>query len=144
MNADDILSISSSFVNLQCMIDICTEYGLIIGVTFDHLKSNFLAIYPRSCQLPISSLSVNGFNLLWIIKMHNLRIHITNYCKNLCDVSECITKFYGCVHSMTALIGNNNELVACEILEKQCSPMLFYSLNAICIANNIRDTISKA
>ena len=31
---------------------------------------------------------------------------------------ERFIKFYGSVHSMTVHIGNNNELVALEILEK--------------------------
>ena len=45
-------------------------------------------------------------------------------------------------HSMTAHINNNNELVALEILEKQCSRVLFYGENVTCVANKIRDTIS--
>ena len=67
MQADDLL-LSSSIVNLQCMINICTEYGLIMGITFGHVKSNCLAIYPHSNHLPVSSLNVNGVNLLWVKK----------------------------------------------------------------------------
>ena len=76
--------------------------------------------------------------------MHYLGIYITSDCKNLFDVSEWITKLYGSVPAMAAHIGNNNELVALEISEKQCLPVLFYGLNAICITNNFRNTVSKA
>ena len=44
---------------------------------------------------------------------------------------------------MTAHFSNNNELVALRILEKQCLPVLFYGLNAICIADKIRNTVVK-
>ena len=75
--------------------------------------------------------------------MHYLGIYIKNDCKNLFDVCERITKFYDNVHSMTAHFSNNNELVALRILEKQCLPVLFYGLNAICIADKIRNTVVK-
>ena len=52
MYADDLLLMSCSIVNLQCMIDNCAEYGLIKGITFSHVKSNCLAIYPYSSYLP--------------------------------------------------------------------------------------------
>ena len=80
-------------------------------------------------------------------KMRFLGIYSTGDCKNLFDVwhlSERITKFYASVHSMWVHIGNNNELLALEILEKQCSSVLFYGLNAVCITNKIKDTVSKA
>ena len=120
MYADDLLLMSGSIVNLQCMINICTEYGLIRSITFDHVKSNCLAIYPHSSHLPVFSFNINGVNLLWMTKIPYLGIYITSDCKNSFDVSECITKFYGSVHAITALICNNNELVALEILVKQC------------------------
>ena len=72
---------SSSIVNLQRMIDICTEYGLIMGITFGRVKSNGLAIYPHSKHLPFSSLHVNGGNLLWVTKMRYLGIYIYMYYK---------------------------------------------------------------
>ena len=59
-------------------------------------------------------------------------------------MSERIAKFYGSVHTMTAHIGNDSELVALEILVKQCSPVFFYGLNAIYITNKMRATVSKA
>ena len=90
----------SSIVNLQCMIDICAENGLIMGITFSHFKSNCLALYPHPSHIPISSKNVNGVNLLWVKKMRYLRIYVTNDCKNLFDMSKPITKFYGSVHSM--------------------------------------------
>ena len=51
--------------------------------------------------------------------MYYYGIYIANDCKNLFYVSECIKKFYGNVHSVTA---HSNELVELEILEKhECS-----------------------
>ena len=52
--ADGLLLMSSSIVNLQYMIDICTEYGLIMRITFGHVKSNCFAIYPHSSRLTVS------------------------------------------------------------------------------------------
>ena len=48
MYADDLLLILSSIVNFLLMTNICTKYmyiGLIMGITFDHVMSNCLAIY---------------------------------------------------------------------------------------------------
>ena len=36
MYAENLLLISSPIVNLQCMLNICTEYILIMGTTFGH------------------------------------------------------------------------------------------------------------
>ena len=44
---------------------------------------------------------------------------------------------------MTAHVGNDDELVVLEILEKQCT-LLFYGFNAICIKINIRNTVGEA
>ena len=115
---------SSSIVNLQCMIYICTDYGLIMGITFGHVMSNCLAIYSHSTVIYSFFISANGVNLLWVTKIRYLGIFINNDSQNLFDVSKCITKFYGRVYSMTAHISNNNEFIAFEILENQCSPVL--------------------
>ena len=46
MYADDLLVMSSSFVTLQCMIDINIDYGLIMGIIFGHVKSVIVSNLP--------------------------------------------------------------------------------------------------
>ena len=66
MCAGYLLLMSSSIVNLQCMINICTEHGLLMDITFGHVQSNYIAIYPHSVNLPVSLLNVNSVNLQWV------------------------------------------------------------------------------
>jgi hypothetical protein len=145
MYADDLLLMSSSILCLQSMINVCLQFGVKMGITFGHAKSKGLAIYPGCVnRVPVSSLSINGIDLPWVAKLRYLGVFITNNSKNVFDITEQIRKFYGSVHSILSHTDTNNELVVLEILKKQCSPILFYGLNAICISNSMRDMVSKA
>jgi hypothetical protein len=145
MYADDLLLMSSSILCLQIMVDICVQFGIKMGITFSHAKSKCLAIYPyNSYRVPVSSLCINNVNLPWVFKLRYLGIFITNNSKQVFDVTDQISKFYGSMHSVLSHTDASNELVILEILKKQCSPILFYGLNAISVTSNIRDVISKA
>ena len=48
---------------IMCADDFCTEYDLIMDITFSHVKSNCLTIQQNSSHLLVFSLNVNGGNL---------------------------------------------------------------------------------
>ena len=54
--ADDILLISSSIRKLQSMVDICTNFGFVNGISFGPSKSHCLAIYPGKIHIPCSDI----------------------------------------------------------------------------------------
>ena len=45
--ADDLISLSSSLNNLQCMINVCIHYGKEMGISFGYLKSYGMAYHPH-------------------------------------------------------------------------------------------------
>ena len=65
MCADDTLLLCSSITKLQLMIDICVSFGIEMGVTFNLLQSNCLAIYPGKIHFPSSSIQLSGISLNW-------------------------------------------------------------------------------
>lgn len=63
--ADDILLLTLSILDLQCMLDICGFEGSLLGLSFNAKKSHCLVIGPR-CNIDLPAMSINGPHLSWV------------------------------------------------------------------------------
>ena len=75
MYAGDRLLISSSVLNLQCMVDICNIEGNYLGIKFNYNKSNCISIGPRRFA-NLSTLYLLRMPLAWVEKIKYLGVHI--------------------------------------------------------------------
>ena len=65
--ADDIILLSSSLINLQCMIDTCIQFSDDMGVSFGYLKPYSMAYHlHKAGYIPSTMLSLGEFKLNWI------------------------------------------------------------------------------
>jgi hypothetical protein len=76
MYADDILLLSGSLIDLQCMLDMYGSEGSLLGMSLNAKKSYYLVIGPK-CNLDLTAMSVNGLPLAWIDKISYFDIALT-------------------------------------------------------------------
>jgi hypothetical protein len=127
--ADDIVLLSSSRRKMQKLIDICYEYGLQYGITFNVNKSKWFftgdigteeGVSFKLGDLPVlhecNTLSYLGVKFKMV--KHLLVI----------DVEDRIRKFNSSAFSVLLNTSDLSEVVRCEIIVKKCLPILTYGL----------------
>jgi hypothetical protein len=130
MYADDLLLLSSSVVELQCMLDTCSEVGSQLSILFNNSKSKCLAIGPNNVD-NLASLTLNGNTLQWVDKLKYLGVWICADKYFNIDLSETRRKFFQSVNSILSKCKHTNELVKLQLLENHCLPILLYATECI-------------
>jgi Reverse transcriptase (RNA-dependent DNA polymerase) len=74
MYADDIILLSPSVIGLQCMLDICFEYGAKQNITFNSKKSVCLMVGVRDSDVKCN-MFLGGNELLWVSKLKYLGVY---------------------------------------------------------------------
>jgi Reverse transcriptase (RNA-dependent DNA polymerase) len=64
--ADDVLLLSGSLVGLQCLVNICVEFGLNYGMSFNAVKSMCMVFSSKEWRLDPPAIIVGGLNLTWV------------------------------------------------------------------------------
>ena len=75
MYADDLLLMSSSVLELQKVLDLCSSEGSFLGIHFNYKKSNCLVIGPKY-DIIVSTLLLSGMLLLWVKQIKYLGIYV--------------------------------------------------------------------
>ena len=60
MYADDLMLMSASVIELQCMLDICGDIGTDLGIKFNNKKSFCMAIGPNKA-IGLASMTLAGW-----------------------------------------------------------------------------------
>jgi exonuclease III len=127
--ADDIVLLSSSRRKMQRMIDICYEYGLQYGITFNAKKSKWffagdggngegVSFKLGDCFVVHECNTLSYLGVKFKIVRHLLVI----------DVDDRIRKFNCSAYSVLLNSSDLSEVVRCEIIVKKCLPILTYGL----------------
>ena len=93
MYADDLLLISASIINLQNMLDICSNIGATLGIKFNSSKSCCLHIGPSILNV-LPDLLINNSIISWCNKIKYLGIWIRSNSRFVIDIDECRSKFF--------------------------------------------------
>ena len=68
MYADDLLLISASDIDLQRILDVCSDVGFSLGINFNAQKSSCIAIGPTKCLI-LDPLLINKCCIQWSDKI---------------------------------------------------------------------------
>ena len=134
--ADDIILLSSSVMELQNMLDVCTNVGVQLGIAFNPVKSKCICIGPNRHLIP-SDMTLSSGTIAWADKIKYLGIWICAGKKFTIDLSECRRKFCTCVNSILNKAKLTSDLLKLQLMESYCLPILTYAIE--CFNLNMTD-----
>jgi len=129
MYADDLLLLSASVIELQCMLDICSQVGSQLSILFNSNKSKCLVTGPNKMN-NLAELTLNGNKLQWADKIKYLGIRLPPSKYFCIDLDETRRKFFMSVNSILSKCKYTNDLVKLQLMESHCLPILLYDLKA--------------
>ena len=135
MYADDLLLISASVIELQNMLNVCSDIGSQLSITFNYKKSMCLMIGPNRIS-SLASLNLNGAALSWENKIKYLGIWILSDKSFHLDLSETRRKFFMSVNYLLSKCKYTGDLVKLQLCESQCLPILLYATECVNLNNS--------
>lgn len=134
--ADDILLLSSSFMELQRMIDLCVESGDEIGLKFNAAKSHCMIIGPH--KVPVKpDMMMGNSPTAWSETIKYLGVYIQSDKKFTVDLSLVRRKFFASVNCILRNAAFTSDIVKLELVEKQCFPILLYGLQSFDLKSSV-------
>jgi hypothetical protein len=133
--ADDILLLSASILQLQCMLDLCTEYGYEFDIVFNHTKS-FLLQFGLDMSVSLPALLLSNSVLRWVGRMKYLGVWLCAGKTFHIDSSINRTKFLSSVYSMFQKCNGISEEIKWSVIERACMPVLLYGVDAVSLSNS--------
>jgi hypothetical protein len=128
--ADDLILLSASAIQLQSMLQLCTEFGFGCDIKFNIDKSRCGCV-GTICSSKNPDFIVENFSLTWTNRLKYLGITFSIGKMLLVDCSERIHKFIASVCSVLRFKVKGLENVFANILVQKCLPVLFYGLDCI-------------
>jgi len=136
MYADDLILISASIINLQCMLDICTFTSHELGIKFNGLKSNCIHIGPSRIKFkPV--LLVDNQIISWSDKIKYLGVWIKSNFQFELDPSESRRKFFISVNTVLSKCSFACDMVKLKLMESYCLPILLYGSESGCVDESL-------
>jgi len=130
MYADDLLLLSASVIELQCMLEICADVGSQLSVKFNSSKSKCISIGPNKIN-NIADMTMNGNVIQWVDKLKYLGIWICAG-KHFCvDLAETRRKFFSSVNAILSKCKYTNDIVKLQLLESHCLPIIMYATDCL-------------
>ena len=123
MYADDLLKISASISNLQCLLNLCGSEGNKLGINFNCKKSHGMIIGSQY-TVNASPMEINGMSLSWANKLSYLGVVILS--GKTFDVDICCVrrKFFSSVNSILSRSSKCTENIKLHLCEAHCLPIL--------------------
>lgn len=129
MYADDLLLLSGSLLNLQSMLDLCSQTGKELGIKFNGAKSKCIC-FGKTNIVHLPDMLLDGLTLNWCSNLKYLGISITSGSHFNVDVSECRRKFFMSANSVFSKTNLVCDLVKLNILESFSLPLLLYGADS--------------
>ena len=104
MYADDIILMSISVYELQCMLNICSTLFEELDLPINIAKSHCLRVGCRY-NIPCHQLSLNGITIEWVQETKFLGITVCNAAKFTCKWNEAKGKFYSSANTILGSLG---------------------------------------
>jgi hypothetical protein len=130
MYADDILLLSSSVIELQRMLDMCSSVGNELEIKFNSAKSKCISIGPMR-SLKLAPVSINGSEIQWVEKIKYLGLTLVAGKVFAIDLSETRRKFFVSVNVILSKCQHCSDIVKLNLVETHCLPVLLYGLDCL-------------
>jgi hypothetical protein len=135
MYADDLLLLSASIIDLQAMLNICSEGGASLGILFNSVKSKCISIGPNQGDIR-AKLTIAGAPQQWETKIKYLGVTLCAGSKFLVDLSDVRRKFFASVNAILSKCKYSSELVNLQLVESHCLPILLFAVESMNLKTN--------
>ncbi len=128
--ADDLLLLSISVVDLQLLVDKCSEVLLSLDLQVNIKKSMCLRIGKRF-KSQCKCISINDQAIEWVSEAKYLGVTLKSGLNFSCDWHASKRQFFKAVNSILGALGPNPTIqVALSLFRSNCVPILTYGLAA--------------
>ena len=144
MYADDLILLSISLNDLQCMIDLCVVEFEAIGMNINAQKSSCIRIGPRHLA-DVNMLNINNQPLCWKQELLYLGIVIQGgKCFHI-NLQKLKQKFYCTLNGIFGKVGMNTQpVVLVSLIHSTCVPVLLYGADAVNLTTKMTAGIENA
>ena len=119
MYADDLILLSASIYDLQKMLNICSNTGNDLGLSFNAKKSKCIVIGPTITGIP-AAMTISNMPLQWVDKIKYLGIWILSGKAFCTDFAEARRKFFASVNAMFSNLKYASDIVKLQLMESYC------------------------
>jgi hypothetical protein len=141
MYADDLILLAISLKDLQDMINVCSEELVKLDMKPNAKKSGCMRIGKRF-NSKVSDILIERVAIPWCKELSYLGIVLAAGRKLKYDFHVRKAKYFGAVNTILGKIGNSdNAPLVLALLASKCTPILTYSLEAICLQKSALDNI---
>lgn len=141
--ADDILLMSASLLQLQCMLNVCDMYGTCWDLKFNAKKCHVMQMSSDTNAL-LPDMSLGNDNIAWVNEMKYLGLQLQSRKGSLVNVDHNCRKFFGAAYGVLQRCASLSELILCEIIVRKCLPILLYGLECIVLNSAQRHKLNVA
>jgi len=134
--ADDIMLLSGSILNLQKMLNICYDVSLVLGISFNGLKSHCIHIGHSVNKYKIDDMLIGNIAIDWACKLKYLGIWIKSGKNFEIDITESRNKFFRTANCILNKSKFACDMVKLSLLESHCLPIILYFSDS-CFNDNI-------
>ena len=129
--ADDLILVSISVHDLQCLFNICDKVISSLDLVVNINKCFCMRIGPRH-NIMCKSLTICNSPIPWVTEIRYLGIFICKGPRFKCNWKEAISRFYSTTNNILGKIGSSPPLeVVLKLIVTQCLPILNYG-NVAC------------
>ena len=141
MYADDLILLAISLKDLQEMINIYAEEFVKLDMKPNARKSCCMRVGKRF-NSKVNDILIEQAAIPWCKEVSYLGIVLVAGRKLKYDFHGRKAKYFGAVNAILGKIGNsNNAPLVLALLASKCTPILTYSLEAICLQKSALDNI---
>ncbi|MFZ2538984.1 MAG: reverse transcriptase family protein [Oscillospiraceae bacterium] len=142
MFADDLVLLSGSITDLQCLINICVKELNKIDMLINVNKSKCVRI-EKNVDANCVKLTVDSKEIIWDCNITYLGIHFKTSNKLTIDLKSCRAKFYRSFNDIYSKIHRSSETVILSLVKSFCLPGMLYGLEAIDLNATMQKSLDK-
>ena len=130
MYADDLILVSSTVTDLQCLFNRCSEILTSLDLPINTDKCSCLRVGPR-CDIICSTLKLQGMNVQWVDSIKYLGVTICRAKAFKCNWDESKKKFYCSANVIFGRLGTSASPAVClRLIHSQGVNNLLYGIAA--------------
>ena len=144
MYADDLILLTISIRDLQCLVNICLKEFALIGMNINSAKSCCLRIGPRH-NVEVVCIAVNDVEIQWCKELRYLGLFITFARKFNVNLQNARHKFFSSLNGIFGKVGlNTSRVLLWSLINSFCVPILMYGLESVIINTKTKNSLENA
>ena len=144
MYADDLILLTISIRDLQCLVSICLKEFALIGININSAKLCCLRIGPCH-NVEVVCIAVNDVEIQWCKELRYLGLFITSARKFNVNLQNARHKFFSSLNGIFGKVGlNTSPVLLCSLINSFCVPILMYGLESVIINTKTKNSLENA